>query len=249
MKKSLFFSLLCAAALTACNSGSDENKYTASIVCTFDYTEANDMTGGKGYYCEDSFQIGNILSFNNLYVNNTFYGGCALVGLTDDVLEEGHIADPMCVFGKGVNDSPYYLTVKVGNNMPEHLIDFIQKDYGTMYTSKCYFNNTNQLVTIATYGLPAADNNEAIPAFQEGDYFKVRIYATSGKVRVSERYVEFTLAEYTGGKLDVCKEWKEVDLTSLGTVEALDVELLSDRRDLPPYFCIDNLAVSASITM
>ena len=107
-----------------------------------------------------------------------FYGGCALVGLADDVLEEGHVSESeLCVFGSGYDNSKYYATVKYSDIMPSYMAEFVQKDYGVLRASKFYVNNTNRLVNIAYFGLPEHDGEAAIPPFGDGDYLKVVLSA------------------------------------------------------------------------
>ncbi len=43
------------------------------------------------------------------------------------------------------------------------------------------------------------------------------------------------------------EKWTEVDLSSLGFIEHLDLHLESSRPDCPLYCCIDNLALHLSI--
>ncbi|MBQ9185809.1 MAG: DUF4465 domain-containing protein [Bacteroidales bacterium] len=251
MKKSFLFTLLAVALAVSCTS-TKENQYTTNTVCTFDYTDAIEMVGDDQVYFDNYFMGGGVMAFLNKAAGDVFLGGCALVGLEDDTLEEGHIAAPLSVFGKGYNGSKYYLTIKYdpnSANMPEHLATFVQKDSGTMHAAECQVNNTNRLVHIATFGLPAHDDEDEIPAFQDGDYLKLRIYSTSGSATTSEKFVEVTLAERKSGILSVINEWKTVDLTPLGGIEAIDVALLSNRSDIPLCFCIDNLAIAATILL
>ena len=131
--------------------------------------------------------------------------------------------------------------------MPEHLAHFYQAGYGTLNLGKCYVNNTNQMVTIAHYGLAAHDDKEAIPAFEEGDYLTLQFIGQS--LSGNMKNVEVTLAKYENGALQVCDEWKEVDLSVLGAIDYLDVLMSTNRRDLPLCFCIDNLSLIAEFTM
>lgn len=246
-----YFILFFLVLFVSCNS-SKENVYTTNAVCTFDYSDAAELTGADGVYFDKYFLGSGVLAFCNKVQAGEFLGGCALVGLSDDTLEEGHVAEPLCAFGGGCNNSKYYVTIKFDPSpsaMPEHLIVFMQSDHGRLSPVSCKINNTNRMVNIASFGLPAHDGEAPIPPFADGDYLKVRIYSTSGTARVSDKYVEFTLAEHSNGALSVCKEWTEVDLSSLGNIENIDVALTSNRSDLPMAFCIDNFALAATINM
>ena len=251
MKKLLILPFMAAAVLMAsCNGKNTENKYTSNAICTFEYTDADDLTGDDKIYFGEPIIGGGVFSFNGKTSSDksTLLGGCALVGLADPLLEEGHVANDLCVFGTGYDKSTYYLTVKYNpGNMPEHLAHFYQAGSGTLTLGKCYINNTNQMVTIAHYGLAAHDGKEAIPAFAEGDYLTLQFIGQS--LSGNAKNVEVMLAKYENGTLHICDEWKEVDLSPLGAVDYLDVLMSTNRHDLPLCFCIDNLTVNAEFTM
>lgn len=248
--KSILSFMAAAAVLVSCGSNKSESNYTVEAVCNFDYSDAGQLTGDSGVYFQDAFAGAGLLAFLNTASEDktTFLGGCALVGLSDNTLEEGHVAHELCVFGTGYDESKYYMTVKYGPGMPEHTCQFVQKGYGTLTPKKMFVNNTNQMVTIARYGLPEHDGIAAIPAFQEGDYVKVVIYGYQEANSSFIGTVEFTLAQYDGS-LEVCKEWKEIDLTKLGNIDYIDVKMQSNRTDLPLCFCVENLEFSASVNI
>ena len=246
MKKLLILPLLAIAVMMASCSENKGNTYTTDSICTFDYSDADEMAGDAKVFFKSSFVGAGIVGFLNKSNDDqtVFLGGCALVGLSDETLEEGHVAKDLCVYGKGYNNTPYYVTVKYNpGSMPEHLTVFAQKGYGTLRFNKVFVNNTNRMVTIAHYGLAATDESEAIPAFKDGDYVKVQFVSDKNNT------VEFTLAECKNGNLSVIEEWKEIDLTKLGNLDSMDVIMTSNRNDLPMSFCIDNLYISASINM
>ena len=245
MKK--IFVLMAAAALlfTSCSKNPSPSYYTSQALFGFEFTDADDLTEGKGYYFDTYFVCANVFALDNKHSDDNLLGGAALVGLSDDVLEEGHENDnPLCVFGAGGHkDSKYYATIKyttLEDHMPTHLGVFMAQE-GELLLNSVYVNNTNALVNIAYYGKPS----EGIPAFKEGDYLKLRIKAYSDLS--VESYVDVTLAEYTGGSLEIIKEWKEVSLKELGYVRYLDVEMTSNRTDLPLYFCIDDLDLVSKV--
>ena len=246
MKKLLILPILAVAVMMASCSENKGNTYKTDSICSFDYSNADEMTGESKVYFKSSFVGSGIVGFLNKSNDDqtVFLGGCALVGLADDVLEEGHVAKDLCVYGKGYNNTDYYVTVKYNpGSMPEHLIVFAQQGYGTLTLNKVFVNNTNRMVTIAHYGLPATDESEAIPAFKDGDYVKVQLVSDKNNT------VEFTLAECKNGNLSVIEEWKELDLTKLGYVNSVDVVMESNRKDLPMSFCFDNLNISAVVNM
>ena len=101
--------------------------------------------------------------------------------------------------------------------MPEYDGYFRYAGLGYLKLGECYVNNTNQVVTIAKLGLPG------IPPFAEGDYLKVKMVAKANLSTTDTKSIEFTLAEFKDGNLNVIDEWTRVDLEPLETVEGLKI--------------------------
>lgn len=234
-----------ALMLSSCGKNSTESYYSTQSLVGFEFADADDLTKDTGYYFDTYFVCASVFALDNKHSGNTLLGGAALVGLGDDVLAEDHENDnPLCVFGTGGHrDSKYYATIKyssVPSNMPDRLGVFMAGN-GELMLNSVYINNTNALVNLAYYGKASSET----PAFQEGDYLKLKFKAYNDLS--AETSVEVTLAEYVNGALNIIKEWKEVSLKELGAVRYLDVEMTSNRTDLPLYFCIDDLDLIARV--
>ena len=71
--------------------------------------------------------------------------------------------------------------------------------------------------------------------FQDGDYLTLTVTA-SLKNKVGETK-EIKLIDGTS----YLKEWTKVDLSELGSMDALDLYLTSSRADFPLYCCLDDM--------
>ncbi len=131
-------------------------------------------------------------------------------------------------------------------------------DQGTDYKSSpmiCAFSKPAEIasirVTNSTYAaLSIRDGDDYNSAFttDDGDYFKLLIEGK--KDGVSTGIVEFFLADYTGASGTVVNTWKLVDLSSLGTIDALEFSLVSTNygdygMTNPAYFCFDDIVYTS----
>lgn len=232
-----------AVAAVSC-SKSAPNEITTNHTCTFDFSNAASACGTDGYYFKQAIVSNDVFAFCNKTddTQTQFLGGFALVGLADDVLEEDHVANPLCVYGTGYKNSRFYATFKYSSQMPEYDGYFRYAGLGYLKLGECYVNNTNQVVTIAKLGLPG------IPPFAEGDYLKVKMVANANLSTTDTKSIEFTLAEFKDGNLNVIDEWTRVDLEPLETVEGLKILVQSNRNDVPLMFCMENVTIASKVS-
>jgi hypothetical protein len=89
----------------------------------------------------------------------------------------------------------------------------------------------------------------------DSDWLKLTIYAWSNGQRKSDS-VNFYLADYrfANNALDyIVRDWRLVNLNSLGSVDSLTFNLTSTNNDqfgmlTPAYFCMDNLSITIPTT-
>lgn len=87
----------------------------------------------------------------------------------------------------------------------------------------------------------------------DSDWFKVTIYGYSGGVKKTDS-VNFLLADFTNAdttKNYLVKDWRWVDLSTLGAVDSISFKLSSSDNgqygmNTPGFFCIDNFTSSYS---
>lgn len=80
---------------------------------------------------------------------------------------------------------------------------------------------------------------------QDGDYLTVTVTGYLNKAAVKS--VNVDLVRNDSMKRTVITKWTEVDLSSLGFVDALKFTVETNRADFPRSLCIDNLTASVHI--
>ena len=115
--------------------------------------------------------------------------------------------------------------------MPEHSVQIQIPNVDSSCSAEGMFvHNVQAAVQAAVHGVGLADG-----PFQAGDYLLLTVSGSlKGKVTKTK---EVKLIDGTS----YLKEWTQVDLTSLGQIDALDLHLSSSRADLPLYCCLDDM--------
>jgi hypothetical protein len=142
--------------------------------------------------------------------------------------------------GHGANDSETYGVVYDFGSNPEIVLTNTQEGE---VLSGCYLTNT-------AYAVNSMENGDAIAGepLKEGDWFKLTINGMD-KDGASTGSIDFYLADYRSSNSDdhyILKEWKWVDLSSLGAVQKLTFKIEGSRKNeqgllTPGYVCIDDL--------
>ncbi len=139
--------------------------------------------------------------------------------------------------GAGVGKSPTYVVYYVNpdeSKMPEKDIEFMSIKYGTCSMGGCFVNNTKEV-------LEAVKNT-----FEDGDRLSIRMTGyLDGKKTASE---EFVLAEFTPQKDSLVTDWAAFKLDKLGSVQYVDIEVISTRPEIPAAFCMDDMIAGVSVS-
>ena len=112
-------------------------------------------------------------------------------------------------------------------------------------------------VTNSTYAALSIENGDSFAKKFGGatgddpDWFKLSVWGMKSDSSITDT-VEFYLADYRfadNTKDYIVKDWRWVDLSSLGTVKELKFSLMSSDvgdygMNTPSYFCMDNLTIS-----
>ncbi len=138
--------------------------------------------------------------------------------------------------GTGSSNTPSYMVYYVNPDpakMPEKDIEFLAAKYGTCNMIGCYVNNTKEVLKAV---------NEK---FVEGDRLAIKMTGyLDGKVTASR---EFVLAEYTAQKDSVVTKWSPFSLDKLGNVDLIDIEVVTNRTDIPKAFCMDDMYAKIAV--
>lgn len=133
-----------------------------------------------------------------------------------------------------------YLVGYYADYMSEHPCDMVFSDGEAWEPIGIYVNNNAYPYYTIEYGDAYAE------PFHNNDKFALIIKGVAEDESVKS--VEVPLASISNGDLTICRDWKYVDLTSLGAVNELWFELTTTDIgaygvNTPTYFCLDKLSV------
>ena len=115
--------------------------------------------------------------------------------------------------------------------MPEHaVLAPVPNAESTNSPDAVYVHNVQAVVQAIRYGTGLAGG-----PFVAGDYLTLTVTGYKNGTKAGEKSLNLVSGT------EALKEWTEMDLTSIGSVDALDFHLTSSRDDLPLYCCVDNL--------
>ncbi len=139
--------------------------------------------------------------------------------------------------GVGYNGSKSYAVFTSNADsyeMPEHDMEFMSIAYGSCSMTECYVNNTKAVA------------NAVRETFVPGDKLTVKMTGyLNGKATGS---AEFVLAEKTESKDSLVTGWRKFNLEKLGTVQYVEIEMISTRELPARTFCIDNMEASIQLS-
>ena len=233
-----------------------------TLYATFDYSYVSDSFDKDSIYVDGPFAWSGLIVFNNKVEREgetfkAFKGGFALSCLKGDVVlpekddeeESASEAADEGTDGGSEEQQPYvinpyrvYAPMGTANNyavffqtddMPEHDFLFKASDVGTCVMKGCYVNNTVEVVDYVRKN------------FVPGD--RITLKATGyldGKMTGSD---EINLADYSAQKDSVMTNWSVFNLTKLGSVDAVDFEITSN-KEVPKSFCMDVMTVNVTLS-
>lgn len=241
MKKNVFLAVLLGFFLISCET---ENK--EEIVVDFEsvelgvsgYYNGSDKSGedlGYGLYMK-TIEVDGFGFINNYMVVEwggvefASWSGFAMSSLVD-TLTSGYENQYSVMAGEGAFNSEKFAIA-------------FDSSVIVLPTNNLYYPKSI-LLTNSTYAYKDMQEGSFFTRkFEDGDWFKVIITGYLGSTETGT--VDYYLADFRDGKSMMSKEWKEVDLTTLGEVSFLTFEFdSSDKGDFgvntPKYVCVDNL--------
>ena len=133
-----------------------------------------------------------------------------------------------CVTGCAHNGDGFALA-NINSFTGEFFIDILASKDGAELAG-VYLTPNTYLYDSATKG-----DNFAKP-LTTGDYHKVIFTGDNGKV------VEFFLADFTNGNAYIINDWTFCDLSALGKVKRVKVDIQCTNENTPTYVCLDDLS-------
>lgn len=236
--------MLASAAIfaTSClGSGVSKSDYT--LIGNFDGYAYSDQVVAQ--YFKDSLRFAkqiltdeySCLNSNYDEKNSIFNGGFCLSMKKDSLnTEKTGISDYSSAGpGAGAFDSKVFAVFFYPANQEyDWQIYLSGYDVGTCSMKGLYIDNVSKTIKAI----------EDKP-LQDGDYLTVTITGYLNKAAGSS--VSVDLVRNDSMKRTVITKWTEVDLSSLGNVDALKFTVETNRTDFPRSFCLDNLTASVHI--
>ena len=229
----------------ACFADGDyKNEYDSHLIVRFepDYEyEWNDFLdtffdGGKDTIAyAPSLSIGPVYHFAKVADEDEFLGGFALAIGKDADASAARKPSRFAVFdAEGGNQKSRAYAVFHDTTdvlMPEHSVRIqIPNEFSSCAPENIYVHNVQAAVQAAVHGVGLADG-----PFQAGDHLTLTVTGSlKNKVGGTK---EIKLIDGTS----YLKEWTKVDLSDLGSIDALELYLTSSRDDFPLYCCQDDM--------
>ena len=224
-------------------SGVKENNITSytlsmSLKKNDQYYLSDDTTTKVGYYFKDNIEIDPFI-INHTFSSSGFGESFTFTSCTDATTPG--FTNLSAITTTGVSTNAYLISNSGAWNTTPTEISF--KDGKAYNAIECY-------VTNSTYAyLAIKDHNDGNPTpyvkeWTDQDIFTLTITGYNGS-DIPTGSVEVKLAE----GMNILKEWKKVDLTSLGKVKKIVFTMSSTDSgqwgiNTPTYFCLDQLKVT-----
>lgn len=233
MKTLKFFAFLLAATatitFTSCSDDDDDD------VTVIDFE--NIELPKEGYINNKPMQLEGITFYNKFTSEWGSWEGFSFSNCND--ITNADYSNQYSVYSNGGADkSEKFAVAFAGHEEPTH---FKFPDGQTKTFRNVMVNNSTVTALIIKNG------NTFSKKFESGDWFKVIFtgYNAAGE-KTSEKPVVYYLADFQDGKNYICKDWKEVNLESLGKVNKITVTFDSSDKgqygvNTPQYVCLDNL--------
>jgi len=243
--RSAFLGAMAFAAVSCFSSLDGQSKYEGNLRLAFEPEIAYEwesfvnqfFNGGKDTVAAyPYFTTGTISVCAKLTDDDVFQGGFALCRGVDSLAAAGRTPSRFAVFDKGGNYGSYCYAVfhdTTATLMPEHgVLAPVPNAQSSNVPSVVYVQNVQATVQAARLGTGLAGG-----PFGAGDHLTLTVTGYKGTAKTGEKSVALISGT------EPLKEWTEVDLTGLGSVDALDFHLSSNRDDMPLYCCIDDLVI------
>lgn len=254
MKKTIFFISIILALASCLKDG--EYTMTYPVEATFEYPSIDYITefGADSLYFNDSHGYGfgwDYLTFRHKVdtVNKVFEGGMLLSYLSGSTFNPSDSLSmaqtDSAAFANDayrVNTSTYlnnrtyvvYYENPDASMMPECDFEFTATSIGTCNIGGCYVNNTRYVAY------------KVSQCFENGDRLTLKATGYLNGLKVGDKSI--LLADFSAQKDSIVSTWTPFDLSSLGTVDKINFEVMSTKKEVPAYFCMDSFIAAITIS-
>lgn len=233
-----------ALAVSACFSFDDtKNTYEANILVHYepdsvyeyeDFIHQFFKDGADSVSINEYLTIGPVTHFSKLDADKNLIGGFALCTGIDTLATPDRRPARFAVFDNGGCDKSLAYAVfhdTLSTLMPEKLIQFyLSSEESTCEPKKIFVQNVQAVVQAAKNGVGLSGG-----PFTSDDFLTLTLIGYRGNT--SRGNVTVKLVDGT----KILEKWTEVDLSSMGGIDRLELHLEASRPDCPLYCCIDDL--------
>ena len=250
--KKILFALISGLTLISCLS---EGEYTQTtpVYASFEYLGEVEFEADSLFYKSNfGYGIGwQFLGFlHNVDTTSWKFNGGMLLSA-----QKGTLYDPADTVALAKSDSLVFaqdrfrvnsLRDTLNNNsylvyygnpdsalMPKHDIEFLAADFGTCTAYQCFVNNTGYVAY------------KVAQTFGPGDRLTLKATGYLGGTKTGE--VSINLADFSAQKDSIVSKWTTFDLSKLGTFDFIDFDVMSTKKEVPAYFCMDYFVASVTI--
>ncbi len=234
MLKKFIFILTVAVCAASCMKDGVISSYTYQLGANFEGYGL--LNGTDSLYFEKQLGIGmawhDVAFYHKVNENSgEFMGGFMLSNL-----KSGGKETSMDRYRVNSGNSSTYLVFYQNpsrSNMPEHAVGFLMPEFGTCTMRYCYVNNTKEVVDAVK------------KSFVAGDTLAVKMTGyLAGKKTVEQKYI---LAAKSETKDSLVTKWSPINLSKFGSIEFIDIEMVSTNNAIPKAFCMDDMNATISI--
>ena len=223
----------------------------AQTVADFENLTLVPDTSWKGEDLSGSFTSGNA-TLENKFVDwgggITSWSGFAYTNMRDTTTQS-YTNEFSAITGKGYNNSANYAVGYVSSFDPLPRIKLNGIAKGDTVSGFYVTNSTYGYLTMLNGGGPAKKFGGTTGT--DRDWFAMAVYGYKDGVKIADS-VLFYMADYrfaNSAQDYIVKNWRWVDLTSLGKVDSLEFNMFSSDTGTyginnPTYFCMDNLVTN-----
>lgn len=119
------------------------------------------------------------------------------------------------------------------SQMPESDVEFMATEIGKCVLGLCYVNNTRYVAY------------KVSKHFEDGDRLTLQATGYLDGVKTGENSIY--LADFSAQKDSIISRWTAFDLSKLGQVDHVDFKVVSTKKEVPAYFCMDNFTASVTL--
>lgn len=228
-RKSILFSLFTLGVISA----------QAQTVADFETAlPGTDTSYLETFSADDTYKF---ISGNIEFTGKIQYGGSYLTGFNYSNRTNDSIGDWTngwsAITASGHNSTNYgiaYMEV-TGSNFNETI-----QDGGPLLNSAAGHPVIGMYVTNTTYAYKWIVDN-----YVQGNYFDLIVRGYNANTFTDSVVVR--LADFTGSALSIVDDWQWVDLYTLGSIDSITFQLISDESFTPFYFAMDDFTTSDGI--